>query len=88
MIKERKEGRSNGVKIKRNKFSLLDKKRFEVLEREKKECLRSLTAEKSIEILEALTSREALADMRDCAFINSPLSLKIGLKIRKNGIAA
>ena len=76
------------MKIKRSGFSLLDKKRFAVLEKEKREYLRELTVKKSIEILEALTSREVLADMRDCAFIHSPLSLKIGLKKRKNGIAS
>ena len=76
------------MKIKRSGFSLLDKKRFKASERKKRGYLRELTAEKSIEILEALTSREALADMRDCAFIHSPLSLKIGLKKRKNGIAS
>ena len=75
------------MKLPGNK-GLLDKKRFELSEREKKAYLRGLTVEKSIEILEALTSRGALADMRDCSFIHSPLSLKIGLKIRKNGIAA
>ena len=46
------------MKIKQNKFSLLDKKRFEVPEKEKKEYLRKLNVEKSIEILEALTSRD------------------------------
>lgn len=74
------------MKIKQNKFSLLDKKRFEVSEKEKKGYLRKLNVEKSIEILEALISKETLSGMRDCAFIHSPLSLKIGLRIRKNGI--
>lgn len=74
--------------MKRSKISLLDKKRFEILEKEKRGYLRELTAQKSIEILESLTSVEALAGMRDCAFIHSPLSLKIGLKIRKNEITA
>lgn len=76
------------MKRKQSRFSLLDKKRFEALGREKRGYLRKLTVEKSIEILESLTSKEALADMRDCAFIHSPLSLKIGLKRRKNGITA
>lgn len=74
--------------MKRSKISLLDKRRFEILEKEKRGYLRELTAQKSIEILESLTSVEALAGMRDCAFIHSPLSLKIGLKIRKNEITA
>ena len=76
------------AKMKQSKFFLLDKKRFEISEKEKRGYLRELTAEKSIEILEALTSIEALAGMRDRAFIHSPLSLKIGLKIRKNEITA
>jgi hypothetical protein len=78
------------MKVQRKEFKknkgLRDKKRFTWLEKEKREFLRNLTVKKSAEILESLTSKETLGELKTNFALDHPLSLKLGLKKGKSGL--
>lgn len=76
------------MKIKKKNKALFDKKRFEWMEKERREWLQSLSIEKSIKILESLTTSEMLNEFREGIkfFSDKPVCLKFCLKRQKNGI--
>ncbi|MEW6007331.1 MAG: hypothetical protein AB1595_04150 [bacterium] len=63
----------------RNK-GLLDKKRFEWMEEERREYLKGLSIKKSIESFEGLTSASMLNEFKAGFSSDNPVCLKIGLK--------
>lgn len=65
--------------VKGNK-SLLDKKRFEGLEREKKRWLRTLSWKKAIRLEEKMLSSELVLEWRDRFPEDKPVCLAIVLK--------
>ena len=64
----------------KNNFSLQDKNRYAFLLKDKRKFLRNLTIRKSIKILEALTSIEALGVFPMSAFPHRPCCLRLSLK--------
>ena len=68
--------------MKTNK-GLLDKKRFEWMEKSKIEFLRNLTIRESVRILEELTSPEILNEFIDNFSSDTPLCLLLSLKRRR-----
>jgi len=69
-------------KAKGNK-GLLDKKRFEELEREKKRWLRTLSWKKAIRLEEKMLSSELILEWRDNFSPDSPVCLKMSLQNRQ-----
>lgn len=67
---------------------LFNKKRFEWMEEEKKNWLKKLTIEKSVKILESLTSPNTLNEFKNNFFPDNPVCLKFTLRNNKNGIAS
>jgi hypothetical protein len=70
-------------KIKGNK-GLLDKKRFEGLEREKKRWLRTLSRKKAIRLAEDMLSCPLVDEWLDNFPKDKPICLKMALKKRRN----
>lgn len=62
---------------------LLNKKRFEWMEKEKVKYLRNLSLKESVRIFESLTSPGILAEFVDTFLQDNPTCLKITLKKRK-----
>jgi len=69
-------------KTKSPNWGLLDKKRFEKMERERIEYLRNLNIKKSIKMAEELI--DFANEFRNNFFLDHPVCLKIGLMKRKN----
>jgi hypothetical protein len=71
--------------MRNNWGGLFSKRRFEWMEEKKFEYLKNLTVEKSVLMLESLTSPEVLNEFRKQDVSHNPLSLKFGLIVRKDG---
>jgi hypothetical protein len=69
-------------KVKGNK-GLLDKKRFEGLEREKERWLRTLSWKKAIRLEEDMLSCSLVDEWRDNFPEDNPVCLKVALKKRR-----
>lgn len=70
------------AQIKPNK-GLLDKKRFKLLEREKKQWLKDLSMERAISLEESLLSSSLIWEWRKNFSLDKPICLKDALR-RKN----
>lgn len=69
-------------KAKGNK-GLLDKKRFEGLEQEKKRWLRGLTLEEAVRLEEKLLRSALIREWRDNFPQDNPICVELGLRRRK-----
>lgn len=69
-------------KTKGNK-GLLDKKRFEGLEREKERWLRTLSKKKAIRLEESMLSSKLVLEWRDNFSADSPICLRKSLRKRR-----
>ncbi len=65
---------------------LLNKKRFEKMEEEKIKHLKNLSLEKSIKMMESLLASKIVYELKDNFLPDNPLSLKLGLKARKDAV--
>ena len=65
---------------------LLNKERFEGMRREEIEYLKNLSMEKSIKMMESLLASNLVDELKDNFLQDNPLSLKLGLRARKNVI--
>jgi hypothetical protein len=62
---------------------LLDNKRFEFLEREKRRWLRSLSWKKALQLEEKMLSSKLILEWRDNFPADSPVSLRKSLRKRR-----
>jgi hypothetical protein len=76
---------SNFLKIKhpRNNKGLLDKRRFEKSEQEKKQLLRNLSSKKALQLEEGLISSALIWEWRRNFFEDNPICLKKSLGKKK-----
>ena len=72
----------------RGNKGLLDKKRFEKIEKEKELFLKNLVLKKGIRIFESLTSAETLNEFKDNFLPDNPLCLKLTLMRQRSEITS
>lgn len=76
-------------RIKKKRYpwgGIFNKKRFEWMEKEKREWLQNLTLEESIKMTEEFLSSRMFEQFRDNFFQDTPLCFKLGLKMRKKNV--